>query len=101
MGNYEVKEMLERMDKAMEVATARGRAKKNGRAISLEPMRHEVEHSTRSRSARYIEMARDLSAMVRSYRHGVTKEELEKVEFVREQLYDIAKSIELELIERG
>ena len=90
----EIKSILGKMD----VATARGRAEVNGRAINLEPPRIEIERAARGRAGAYADMAKTLCEAVRANRVGLSDAELERVEFVREQLTDLAKSVYVETI---
>lgn len=93
----EIKNILGKMD----VATARGRAEVNGRAIILDPPKLEIEMAARGRAGAYADMAKTLCESVRANRAGLTAEELERVEFVREQLIDLAKSVYVETISKA
>lgn len=92
----EIKSMMEKM----EVATARGRAEMNGRAINLDPDRSEKTYQARTRSDMYISASNELAHGVSMNRSGMSAEELEKVEFIREQLIDLAKDVCLKMIEQ-
>ena len=92
----EIKELMEKM----EVTTARGRARINGRAITLEPDKTESVYQARTRSDMYLATAKELAHGVSMNRSGMTDDELEKVEFIREQLYDLAKEVCINMIEQ-
>ena len=92
----EIKELMEKM----EVTTARGRARINGRAISLEPHKQESTYNSKERVDVYTDIARTLAERVRNARSGMTDKELERVEFIREQLYDLAKDVCINIIEQ-
>lgn len=92
----EIKELMERM----EVATARGRAEINGRAISLEPDKNESSYQARTRADLYVCTAKELANGVGLNRAGMSADELESVEFIREQLIDLAKNVCVKMIEQ-
>ena len=87
MEKYEIKEALNFMD----VATARGRAMSIGKGIPLEPKHDEKLMATQCRAEGYLNKSDEIAQMVRMRSAGITKEELESVEFIREQLRDLAK----------
>ena len=93
----EIREML----KKMEVATARGRAEVNHRAICLEPNGMNVEMASKARIDIYISIAKRIAEEIRECRDGISAEEVERVEFIREQLLDLAKSVSTEMIDRA
>lgn len=91
----DIKDMMKRM----EVSTARGRAEINGRAIGLDPDAGEIVRSGRHRADLYIAAARTIGEGIKENRSGILPDELEKAEFIREQLYDLAKAVSLWTIE--
>lgn len=93
----DVKEIM----KSVSVDTARGRAEAVNREIPLKPFEHEIEESTRARADGYLRASRDLSLIVQSHRDGLENEELESIEFIREQLIDTAKKVYGNLIAKG
>ena len=78
--------------KVMEIdpSTARGRAVDNGRAIILEPDKESKIYHTEQRADIYRNMMNTLANEVRNWRHGLTDDELESVEFIREQLRSLS-----------
>lgn len=82
----DVRKELEKMD----VATARGRMELRGKAISLAPTDYEIARSADKRAQLYEETITALKEGVGAHRDGITAEEIEKVEFIREQLYQLA-----------
>ena len=66
--------------------TARGRAKMDGKEIDLEPDREDVLYHTKERAMMYKRVSELLASEVRKLEKGITNDELESVEFVREQL---------------
>lgn len=93
----EIREALEKM----EVTTARGRAEFNGREIKLGPNEYLMEDAARARVDGYVGMARELGARTKDHWPGVSDEELESVEFIREQLLGLAKRIFDTVIAKG
>ena len=91
MSEFKVDDIRNVLDK-MDVSSARLRNKKHGRGICLEPTDCEVESDTKARAEHYISVSRNLAEMVHRTRSGLTEEELETVEFVREALLDLAKN---------
>ena len=91
MSEFKVDEIRNVLDK-MDVSSARLRNKKHGRGICLDPTDLEVESQTKARAEHYIGVSRDLAEMVHGARAGLTEDELETVEFVREALLDLAKN---------
>ena len=96
----EIKKMMENLDRHMECSTARGRARMNGRAIILEPDRTESVYQARTRSDMYLSTAKELAHGIGMNRSGVSDDELERVEFIREQLFDLAKDVCIRMIEQ-
>lgn len=94
-------EEIRNMMKRMEVATARGRAEINNRAISLKPSDGEVERATRERVDLYIDLHKRIAYEIGHMREGMTSEELERIEFIREQLIDLAKDVSVAMVERS
>lgn len=97
MKTDEIREALEKM----EVTTARGRAEFNGREIKLGPNEYLMEDAARARVDGYVGMARELGARTKDHWPGVSDEELESVEFIREQLLGLAKRIFDTVIAKG
>lgn len=89
MNDERIREALEKMD----VATSRGRMMKHNRGIMLRATPEEEETSALTRARGYIETARAIGTMVQANRYGLDGEELEQIELVREQLYNLAKGI--------
>lgn len=94
------KEELKRIME-MDPATARGRNRSEGREIDLSPDREEVERDTKMRAAAYVDVARHLAEAVKMARIGVSEKELERVEFVREELYHVAQDALVEMVKKG
>ena len=90
----EIRKVLDKMD----VATSRGRAEVNHREIQMTPNRGQVEFDTRARVNMYISMHRDIAEQISDMRAGMTEEELERVEFLREQLFDLAKDVSVQMV---
>lgn len=82
-------------------STARGRNKSEHREIDLGPDLHEIEYATKARADGYVLIARDLADSVRRNRYGITDKELERVEFVREELYHIAQDVLVNMVKKG
>ena len=97
----EIKEMMQNMERQMEVGTARGRAKVDGRAISLEPHKDQIEHETKQRIDIYLCTAREMAGHIRNVRAGMSPDELESVEFIREQMIDLAKKVSNQMIDKA
>ena len=96
MYKEELKKIME-----MDPATARGRNRSEGREIDLSPDREEVERDTKTRATAYVEIARHLAEAVKMARIGVSEKELERVEFVREELYHVAQDALVEMVKKG
>ena len=88
MNTEEIRNALSRMEVT---TTARERAKIYGREIRIGPKKYEEEDAARARAEGYIRIARELAARTEEHWHGISDEELEKVEFIREQLLFMAK----------
>ena len=95
MNKHEIAEALQKMD----VSTARGRMELEKRAISLDPIGFEIADAAESRVYGYIRIYDELRSCVESNKYGIKDDELEKVEFIREQLYDLAKKTNLLALE--
>ncbi len=93
----EINEIRRVMDK-MDVATSRGRAEVNGREIQMTPSMGQIECDTKSRIDFYIGMHREIAEHLPHMRAGLTDEELERVEFIREQLFDLAKDVSVAMV---
>ncbi len=93
----EFKEIRDVMGK-MDVATSRGRAEKNHREIQMRPDLGQIEMATKARIDFYIAMHRDIAEQMPHMRAGMTEDELEKLEFIREQLFDLAKDVSIAMI---
>ncbi len=90
----EIRNMMSKMD----VATSRGRAEINGREILLSPNKGQIEFDTRARVDLYISLHREIGEHLPDMRAGMTEEELERVEFIREQLFDLAKDVSVQMV---
>ena len=90
----EIRKVLDKMD----VATSRGRAEVNGREILLTPNKGQIECDTKSRVDLYISIHREIAEHLPHMRAGMTEEELERVEFLREQLFDLAKDVSVQMV---
>lgn len=97
MSDIKAEEIRKALDK-MDVSSARQRNKVHGRAICLEPTADEVETQVKSRAECYIKLSRELAEIVHGARAGLSDEELEAVEFVREALLERAKSNYVSLV---
>lgn len=95
MGIDEIREALGSKD----FSTSRGRALADGREINLEPDREQIEAETKGRIDVYIKTVRSLAKEIRHLRAGMTKEELEAIEFIREQMVDLAKKVSNQMID--
>lgn len=93
----EIRNMMGKMD----VATSRGRAEINGREILLTHNKGQIECDTRSRIDMYISLNRRIAEDLPHMRAGMSEEELERVEFIREQLFDLAKEISVEMVTKA
>ena len=93
MERNEIKNLIENM----EMSSSRGRAVANDRAIILKATKQEIEWASKERAENYIDFAREIGEMVRENRCGINPDELESVEFIREQLFDLAKKLYIEL----
>lgn len=85
----------------MDPATARGRNRSEGREIDLSPDKGEIERDTKERTDAYIAIARDLAYAVKNARCGVSEKELERVEFVREELFHLAQDVLVNMVKKG
>ena len=83
-----VKEIREALD-AIDVSTARGRAKSNGRAISLAPKDSEIAKNAIQRRDMSLSMTKIPREAVEDNCIGITEDELEMVEFTREMLLTV------------
>lgn len=82
-------------------ATARGRNISEGREIDLSPDKGEIEKDTKARTDAYVAIARDIAYAVKNARCGVSEKELERVEFVREELFHLAQDVLVEMVKKG
>jgi uncharacterized linocin/CFP29 family protein len=73
--------------------TARGRAKMDGKEIDLEPDKQDVLYHRKERAMLYKRASENLASEVRNLRKGITNDELESVEFIREQLRALTKKV--------
>ena len=85
----------------MDPATARGRNRSEGREIDLSPDKGEIERDTKVRTDAYIAIARDLAHEVKNARCDVSEKELERVEFVREELFHLAQDVLVNMVKKG
>ena len=85
----------------MDPATARGRNRSEGREIDLSPDKGEIERDTKARTDAYIMIARDLAYAIKNARCGVGEKELERVEFVREELFHLAQDVLVDWVKKG
>ena len=85
----------------MDPATARGRNISEGREIDLSPDRGEIERDTKARVNAYIMAARGLADAVKKARCGIEEKELERVEFVREELFNLAQDVLVDWVRKG
>ena len=85
----------------MDPATARGRNRSENREIDLSPDREEIERDTKARVNAYIVTARGLAAAVKKARCGIGEKELERVEFVREELIHLAQDVLVDWVKKG
>ena len=90
----EIKRVMGKMD----VATSRGRAEVNGREIHMNPSMGQIEMQTKARVDLYISINRDIADQISELRAGVSDEELERVEFIREQLMELAKDVSVAMV---
>lgn len=81
--------------------TARGKAESLGQEINLDPKPYEVDMATKARAEGYIDMNRMLSDLVRDHKSGISKDELEAVEYVRTQLRVMARNVYIDLAMKG
>lgn len=82
----------------MEVSTARGRAILKDKAITLEPCRSEQAYATQERLDFYLEHSRTFARTCVELNKGLKEEELEQIEFIREQFEKLARITLEELI---
>lgn len=85
----------------MDPATARGRNRSEGREIDLSPDREEIERDTKERVNAYIVTARDLADAVKKARCGIGEKELERIEFIREELFNLAQDVLVDWVRKG
>ena len=100
MKTEEIRNALDRLG-SMEVTTARGRAQIYGREVEIGPDKYVKEDAERERADGYIQMAWELKARTEAHWPGIGDEELEKVEFIREQLLLMAKKAFENVIAKG
>lgn len=92
--NIDVREAL----KSMDASTARGRAILKDKAINLEPNRSEQAYATQERLNSYLEHSRAFARTCEDINKGLKEEELEQIEFIREQFEKLARITLEELI---
>lgn len=97
MNNEDIRDALDNMS----ASTARGRAELLGMAIDLGPKPYEVECATRARAEGYIEIYRRLGDLVQAQRAGIQSDELEAVEWIREQFLKMARNVYINLAMKG
>ena len=97
MKSEEIRSALEEM----QVSTARGRAELVGQAIDLGPHEYEIDRAIRSRAEGYIEIYRRLGGVVQENSAGLEPDELEAVEWIRENMMKLARSTHILIAERG
>ena len=85
----------------MEAGTARGRARMDGREVTLDPHKGQIEYDTKQRIDLYLNMAREMAGHVRDASAGISDDELESIEFIREQMIDLAKKVSNQMIDRA
>ena len=85
----DIKKLLE----AEQGTTARGRAIINGNAIPIKDNKYDVRRSRINRAEEYLDISNMLYCMVENNNKGLTEEELEQVEFLREQLKALALKV--------
>ena len=85
----------------MDPATARGRNRSAQREIDLSPGKEEIERDTKARVNAYIVTARGLADAVKKARCGIGEKELERVEFVREELIHLAQDVLVDWVKKG
>lgn len=79
----------------IDVSTAIGRMELEKRSIPInaEPEIDVVADAAEWRVRGYISVYNELCELVKDNKCGIMVDELERVEFIREQLYDLAKTI--------
>ena len=82
----------------VEVSTARGRAILKDKAINLEPNKNEQAYATQERLNSYLEHSRAFARSCEDLNKGLKEEELEQIEFIREQFEKLARITLEELI---
>lgn len=97
MTNDEIRTALDEM----QVSTARGRAELIGQAIDLGPKPYEVDEAIRSRADGYIQVYRRLGEVARENSAGMEQDELEAVEWIRENMMMLVRSVCILIAERG
>ena len=90
----EIRKVLDKMD----VGTSRGRAEVNHRAIQMTPSMEQIEYDTKARIDLYVSLHNDIANHMSRINAGMTAEELERVEFLREQLFDLAKDVSVAMV---
>lgn len=81
--------------------TARGKAESLGQEINLDPKPYEVDAATKARAEGYVEMSRRLGELVRTQKAGISKDELEAVEYIRTQLRKMARNVYIDWSMKG
>lgn len=84
-----------------DTATARGKAEALGQAVDLSPKPYEVDAATLARAEGYVEMSRRLGELVRTQKAGISKDELEAVEYIRTQLRNMARNVYIDWSMKG
>lgn len=85
----------------MQVSTARGRAELVGQAVDLEPRPYEVERAMRARADGYLDIYRRLGDLVQDQSAGLGPDELEAVEWIRENMMKLVRGAYIRIAERG
>ena len=97
MTNDEIREALDNMT----VTTARSRALATGQAVDLGPGTYEVEMATKNRADGYLDIYRRLADLVHAQSAGISAEELEAVEWIREHMLTMARNVYIDYVMRG
>lgn len=97
MTNEEIRTALDEM----QVSTARGRAELIGQAVDLGPRQYEVERAMRARADGYLEIFRRLTDLVQDQSAGIGSDELEAVEWIRENMMKLVRGAYIRIAERG
>lgn len=85
----------------MQISTARGRAELVGQAIDLGPRPYEVERAMRARADGYLEIYRRFTDLVQDQSAGIGADELEAVEWIRENMFKLVRGAHIRIAERG